>query len=906
MGYLNRLLARSAKAVVDNVPAWLQATGAAERFSVPETWLPHAQLELYQRLSWVHIAVSMVAQTAAIAALNVKQLEGEEAVDIPNHPFEQLLRRPNPLMSRFEFLEATFSHVGLTGNGYWWLNRTRPDVPPSELWVIPSYRLRPVPDGRLYLRGYLYDPGDGTEIPLEPWEIVHFRRFHPLNNYVGLSSVEPLATVATGDMAMQQWNTNFFDKDNAKAPGALAFADPIGDSDWKKLKADVKEEQGGVRRNLMMLRNVGKGGVEWVSMAMTQKDMEFLEARRFNKEEIFAVFAPGLSSMIDVNATEANSVTGKKTFTELAVWPRMVSIAEKISNDLLPAYGPNLTAEFDDIRETDRQLELQEQEAFARVHTVDETRKQYYGDDGLGDERGSLLVEEVTKAGATPSGTAQMAAAPVDDIQPTTVAESTVAAQEPAKAALKAAALKAQTGVMVAFFMPPDVRAELVGMQGALPINSAPTPANELHLTMAYLGDSTELGIDDRMALEEAVVNFASTMPPVVGQLSGLGRFNSVEDTGAQAVYVSFDSYQIQRWREDLLAALAEQGLSSPSVHGFTPHITLGYVPAEASTPVISVPPIDVRFDAVTLAWAGDYRAYPLQDPVAVKAAEIETFKRWCKRREQPDPGQFESAVLSDVEKLAILQEHFPAKAPTKVMTLQLDPDDGEAEQQERMNLERKIQAEIEQALQAQLDVVIPAGMTVEQAAGAVGRVEETAGIVRDALRKALVESSDLGVRISVRQLERVGLRFDWTLANTAARDWANQYAGELITRVNETTKKQVGQAVGQWIENGDPLRSLIDELEPTFGLTRATLIASNEVTVAIAEGNVQGWKASGLATKDPEKRPVRDSHIGCRCWLVLQERDGKWVYVWRTSQDEAVCPICGPLANVAVGETGA
>lgn len=394
------LIPRTTKATpITNPPAFLRADAVAEQYSIPDRSLPEAQLELYQRLTWVQIAVSTVASIGATTAFNVFALDGEETNDIPNHPFELLLRRPNPLNSRAEFLEGTLAYYALTGNCYWWLNKVGNTV--AELWLLPPHKVTPVPDGRQYLRGYLYDTGNGNPLPLELSEVVHFRRFHPLNSFVGLSPIEALAVVATGDMAAQRWNTNFFDKNNAKMPGVLAFRDPIPDPDWERMRRDVKEEYGGTKRSLMMMRGVGDG-VQWITTAMSQGDMQFLEGRTFTKEEIFAIYAPGLSSMLAVNATEANSVSGKRTFIEYGVWPHLVRIAEKITNDLLPLYGPNLVGEFDDIRITDRALELSEIAAYSQTHTVDEVRSRYYQDEPLGDDRGNLLVTEVGK-GLTPA-----------------------------------------------------------------------------------------------------------------------------------------------------------------------------------------------------------------------------------------------------------------------------------------------------------------------------------------------------------------------------------------------------------------------------------------------------------------------------------------------------------------------
>jgi HK97 family phage portal protein len=396
MGLIDTLAARLGYAKTQPVqaPGWALASAYQERYNIPAGEDVEQQAKLFQKLTWVQIAVSTIAQTAAGASFDVKQRKGEDLVDVPNHDFELLLSKPNPLMSRFEFLEATFAYRALCGNCYWWLNRSSEDAPPEELWIIPPNKIQPVPDGKLYLKGYVYD--DGTKKwPLEVWEVCHFKRFHPLNKFVGLSPIEALATVAVGDIKMQEWNTKFFGKNNAKVPGALAYSDWIDDGRWEQMKADIRRDHGGTERNLMMIRGAGSGGVSWLTMAMSQKDMEFLNARTFTKEEIFALFAPGLASVLAVNATEANSTAGMNTLLSMAIWPAHVAVAEKIGNDVLPAYGDDLVGEFEDVRQVDTAVELQEQAAYERSHSIDEVRKKYYSDDPIGDQRGILLPAEV-------------------------------------------------------------------------------------------------------------------------------------------------------------------------------------------------------------------------------------------------------------------------------------------------------------------------------------------------------------------------------------------------------------------------------------------------------------------------------------------------------------------------------
>jgi hypothetical protein len=148
---------------------------------------------------------------------------------------------------------------------------------------------------------------------------------------------------------------------------------------------------------MMMLRGVGKGGVEWMQNAVSHRDMEFLAGRKFTMEEIFGALAPGLSSILAVNATEANALAGRATYNELTVYPVHMMMSKKITHQVLPIYGDKLVGEFDDVRVTDRQLELDEMQEYDKTHTINEIRKMKYNEQPLPakDPRGEMFVFEI-------------------------------------------------------------------------------------------------------------------------------------------------------------------------------------------------------------------------------------------------------------------------------------------------------------------------------------------------------------------------------------------------------------------------------------------------------------------------------------------------------------------------------
>jgi len=95
-----------------------------------------------------------------------------------------------------------------------------------------------------------------------------------------------------------------------------------------------------------------------------------------------------------------------------------------------------------------------------------------------------------------------------------------------------------------------------------------------------------------------------------------------------------------------------------------------------------------------------------------------------------------------------------------------------------------------------------------------------------------------------------IGIGINWALVNNEVLNWARNWAAEEVTKITTTTRKMVQDKVTEWIGSGEPLKSLENELLPTFGKVRAKRIAVTEVTNAYAGGNLETWKASGLVEK--------------------------------------------------------
>ncbi len=343
------------KASLPDYADWLLQTAEAEKYNTDNMGAHWAQAEMFRLSDFLMQAVDITASAGALTDFEVKRIvANKEPKDIPNHPFELLLMDPNPEDSNYDLLYATIASYLLNGNGYWFLNARDEFSPPDEIWWIQSHMIVPLPDERLYIEGYLYYPGNGREIFLEPWQILHFKRFNPINRFVGLSKIESLAQVLRGDLGMQSANANLYAANNGRLPGILSFEQMIAQPIWDKIKEDTREAS--KNHELLMLRGTGAGGSHLQQSSASYKDMEFIAGRKQNQEEIYNSIAPGLFAWISQNSTQANSLSNRAAFSELTVYPIHVMMAKKITKRILPLYGGRqLLGCFEDIRVSDRQ-----------------------------------------------------------------------------------------------------------------------------------------------------------------------------------------------------------------------------------------------------------------------------------------------------------------------------------------------------------------------------------------------------------------------------------------------------------------------------------------------------------------------------------------------------------------------
>ncbi len=350
----------------------LEAVAVHNNFVWPNLAEAQAHTTIYRQSPWVYVAINRIAEAAALVPIHVFHVQGERRVEVERHPLERLLDAPNPYISRFELMEQTFGLLELTGNAYWFLAGDTSGRP-TQIWPLRPDRITIVPDPADYVRGYLYEI-DGQRIPLEAQEVVHFKRWHPANDYYGLSTLEAARLTVESDRAMAEWNRNTFGKDNGVPAGIVVVKDTMSPADFERIKREWQQSYGGPQRRTAFLRG---SDIQWQNIGLSHSELDFLQGREAHRNEILNIYGIPVG-LVDSNATEANAQVAERMFVERTLWPKLVRVAQKITQELLPFWPGEHVSEFEDIRPTDAQARLDEIRVSYPVLSVNEIRERYY------------------------------------------------------------------------------------------------------------------------------------------------------------------------------------------------------------------------------------------------------------------------------------------------------------------------------------------------------------------------------------------------------------------------------------------------------------------------------------------------------------------------------------------------
>jgi 2'-5' RNA ligase len=208
-------------------------------------------------------------------------------------------------------------------------------------------------------------------------------------------------------------------------------------------------------------------------------------------------------------------------------------------------------------------------------------------------------------------------------------------------------ALAAQhDGVMLAFYLRPDDAQAMALTAG--PDGVEVLGANELHVTLAYLGKVDEMQIEESWLLEMASFIARDTVVQIA-EVNGQGRFlNAEQNDGMEPLFAICQAEGLYHFRKRLVEWLEQMDSEPDRYHGYLPHITLAYAPPGVEVP-LQLARRALVFDALAVSWGDRTVTFPLQGEIREEMIMNEQEKKQAKVKAKAKPvANEELAAVAD------------------------------------------------------------------------------------------------------------------------------------------------------------------------------------------------------------------------------------------------------------------
>lgn len=314
------------------VPAWKAWT------------VRHAVKEGMKENGWVYRAVSIIARNAGSIPWGVKNKDTNEWE--PGHPISILLNRPNPQISRLDLFQLLLFWQQLAGRAY--VKKVRGlQSHTKELWPLSPDRIAPIPgrDPGILIEGYAIVNENGVvgqradpDYPVE--DVVYFRLLDPADPISGLSPLEAAARAVDVDSGQQEWNLSA-NKNRGVLDTIISFKQELT-ADQHEFAVDrIKERFSGTKnaRVPMVLGNEATAQ----RLGLTPAEMDWIESRKQNREEIWVIFGIPLQLGAADFSSYNNFETARRVLWEMTLIPLLEDLADTFN----ASFGDELTDRYE-------------------------------------------------------------------------------------------------------------------------------------------------------------------------------------------------------------------------------------------------------------------------------------------------------------------------------------------------------------------------------------------------------------------------------------------------------------------------------------------------------------------------------------------------------------------------------
>ena len=315
------------------------ASGSTQAIALSDFSIVQTATDGYKTNGWVRRCIDMISAQASAPPWVVKNSEGEI---VEKHPLALAFASPHPQMTRTQFMKSIVKWIELVGTAP---IRVYKEGSVIRFGLVNPNRIRAVipKSDDLIFSGFEVDiSGTGTFQPSGDYNlesIVIPRYTDPSNLGKGVGTLLSAALAVDQDNAQSTWNVNLMgnkgrvddvfltDQQLDKTQG-----DTLTQRIWEKIRGNAGRKVG----KPLVISN----GLKYQRMGLTPQEVDFINSRKFNREEIFGIFGVP----VQLGGSEAASTFSNFSAAMRVLWEgKVFDVLNTVRDELNLFFINNLT-----------------------------------------------------------------------------------------------------------------------------------------------------------------------------------------------------------------------------------------------------------------------------------------------------------------------------------------------------------------------------------------------------------------------------------------------------------------------------------------------------------------------------------------------------------------------------------
>lgn len=278
----------------------------------------------------VYACVRVIAETLGMLPISLYDTTDKNKIKLADHPLTRCLSiSPNDYQTSAEFMEYLATSICLEGNFYAQIIRNS-DGQVCELWPLDPYSVGVIQDSQTMKVYYSFKTKNGKSIKTTERDIFHVKIFS-LDGYKGVSALTYARSILNLENKMTDYANNVF-TNGSICNGAICVPTKLNEEAYADTQDVIEEQFAGSGMRPMLL----EGGASWQSIQISAQDSQFLETRRFNREEIAKIFRVPAHMVGDMeHSTFSNIEHQSLEFMTNTMSPYLRKIEQRIVKQLL-------------------------------------------------------------------------------------------------------------------------------------------------------------------------------------------------------------------------------------------------------------------------------------------------------------------------------------------------------------------------------------------------------------------------------------------------------------------------------------------------------------------------------------------------------------------------------------------